>query len=249
MWSQFGRGAGGRVVDRPDVLRVEAPVDVAPYNAVVRFCGDDASDDAIDDALAAYRARGVPPVWIVHPTATPHGLGRRLAVRGLTAVEPITGMALDARARHRVPAPADVVVEPVEDANREEWLDLIALRYRLDASARRAVASIADAAGIGRPGGATQAWIARRAGQVVGKVALHLAAGVAGVHGLLTRPAVRRTGLGAHLTSVALDAAVAAGHDTAVLHSTPMAVALYRALGFRPVAGFELRSDPGALHL
>jgi len=65
----------------------------------------------------------------------------------------------------------------------------------------------------------------------------------------VTRPEARRLGLARHLTTRALAAAHAAGASTAVLHSSPMAVDLYRSVGFQPVADFQRFARPNTLHL
>ena len=65
MWSCFGRGDGCRLVDEPDVLRFETPVAHVPYNTVLRCTT--VNHAVLDDILEAYRSRGVPVVWIVHP--------------------------------------------------------------------------------------------------------------------------------------------------------------------------------------
>ena len=92
MWSCFGRGDGCRLVDEPDVLRFETPVAHVPYNTVLRCTTVDRA--VLDEILEAYRSRGVPVVWIVHPSA-PAGLGDQLVARGLEEAEHITGMAME----------------------------------------------------------------------------------------------------------------------------------------------------------
>jgi ribosomal protein S18 acetylase RimI-like enzyme len=109
--------------------------------------------------------------------------------------------------------------------------------------------SIIDAARFGEPGSPNRAWIARRDHHAVAKASLHIGGGVAGIYGVATRADARRLGLAAHLTARAVAAARAAGSAVAVLHSSPMAVGLYRTLGFRPVADFELYAVPDTLHV
>lgn len=102
---------------------------------------------------------------------------------------------------------------------------------------------------FGEPGSPTRGWVARRDGIVASKVTLHIDAGVAGIYGVATRTEARGLGLARLLTIRALEAALATGAEIAVLHSTPMAVGLYRALGFEKVTELSLYSTPDTLHL
>jgi len=71
----------------------------------------------------------------------------------------------------------------------------------------------------------------------------------AGLTSVATRTEARGLGLARLLTVRALEAARASGAEVGVLHTTPMAVGLYRALGFEPVVDFRLYSAPDTLHL
>jgi ribosomal protein S18 acetylase RimI-like enzyme len=251
MWAQFGRGDGCRLVDRPELLRFETPLGQVPYNAVLRFrAAEHDADGAIDHALEPYRTRGVAPVWFVHPTTRPADVRVRLEARGLVHAETIPGMV--ARVDD-VPLPgADppgVVVDEVHVNDVTAFIDLISWRYELSREAAPTLSSIIAAAGFGEPGSPNRAWVARRDGDAVAKASLHLVDGVAGIYGVATRPDARRLGLARHLTARALAAARAAGARLAVLHSSPMAVDLYRGLGFRPATAFELFAPPDMLHL
>ena len=90
---------------------------------------------------------------------------------------------------------------------------------------------------------------ARVGGLVVAKVTLHVRDGVAGIYGVATRTEARRLGLGRHLTALAADAARSLDCELVVLHSTPMAVDLYRSIGFEHAADFYLYAPPDRLHL
>lgn len=257
MWRHFGLGDGCRLVDEPGLLRFETPVGHLPYNSVMRthLDGGDATDaDDVDDVIAAvlagYRARGVPPMWLVHPTSRPRDLGRRLERHGLELAEPITGMAAPLPA---LPFPGDppegIEVEEVLPGGEGPYLELLSWRYELPPDAVAVLRSVMAAAGFGVPGSGNRLWFARRGDQVLSKVGLHQRDGVAGVYGVVTRPEARGLGLARLLTLVALDAARHDGADRAVLHSTPAAVSLYRGLGFTATADFQLYAEPGTLHL
>lgn len=250
MWAAFGRGEGCILVDTPQVLRFETPIVHAPYNAVMRsrLVGD--VDAQIDEVIAAYAARGVPLMWVLHPTAAPSDLDARLEASGLVESDVCPGMVAPIeRLPAPEPPPRGVQIEQLGPAARGDFVELVAWRYSLPDEATGPLLSIMAARGFGEPDCPTKAWVARIDGRVMSKVVLHLAAGVAGLYGVATRAEARGLGLARSLTTIAFDEARRLGYETAVLHSTPMAVGLYAGLGFRHVADFRLFATPGTLHI
>jgi ribosomal protein S18 acetylase RimI-like enzyme len=243
MWSQFGRAPGCRLIESATVTRFETPIGRRPYNTVLRFTVDRERDgeQQVDAVLAEYRRRGVPVTWIVHPSTRPTGLAALLAARGLRDAEPIDGMIarLD-RVDTRCTTPLDVTIEPVDGDNLDMFVDLVCVRYGLDTEGRAAVTAMARAAGIGEEGSATQSWIARRGDTALAKATIHADGDCVGLYGVATRPDARGRGLARAVTAAALDAARTAGQQLGVLHSTPMAVGLYRSIGFEHAADFAL---------
>jgi len=250
MWANFGRGERCRLIDEPDVMRFETPLAYVPYNTIVRFRVEDRVDEVLDSILDAYRARGVPLVWIVHPTAGPADLGSRLGARGLVEAEVVPGMVASLDGIPPAgPIPAGIEVTEVGPGDECPFIELVAWRYSLPPEAATTLRSIMTAARFGEPGSSTRGWVARRDGVVLSKVVLHLGGGVAGIYGVATKPEARGLGLARLLTIAALEEARASGSEIAVLHSTPMAVSLYQGLGFEAAADFRLYSTPGTLHL
>lgn len=250
MWRQFGLGKGCVLVDEDELLRFETPIPQAPYNAVLRFRPRGDPDAAIRSALQPYRVRGVDPVWVVHPTARPDDLRGRLQAHGLERVEVVTGMIAElARVPAGAPMADGIALEEVEPSTSGSFIDLISWRYDLPRGANATLRSVIGAARFGMPGSPNRAWVARRGGESVAKATLHLDGAVAGLYGVATRPEARRHGLARALTLHALAEARRSGAETAVLHSTPVAVGLYLSVGFEPVADFELFAFPDTLEL
>lgn len=250
MWAQFGRGRGCRLVDEPDLLRFETPIEQVPYNAILRFRVTERIDQTIDGVLDAYQSRGIAPVWIVHPTAEPADLCSRLSARGLVEAEIVPGMVARLEdIADPAPLPDGIAVDEVGSADVDAFVELIAWRYHLTGDAVSTLRTIVDGTRLGESDSPTRAWIARQGPVVLAKAALHVNAGVAGIYGVATRPEARRLGLARHLTAHALVAARTVGAKTSVLHSTPMAADLYRSMGFEQVTQFRLYSLPNALHL
>ena len=251
MWRQFGDPEGCLRHDEPALLRFETPLAHVPYNSVMRSHLDGpGADDRIDEVLAGYDRRGVPVMWVVHPTARPGDLAARLTARGLEQAEVVVGMVrrLD-DLPDPGPPPAGITVEEVGPGGLDPYLELLTWRYALPSDAAPTLAAVMSAGRFGEPGSANRAWYAHDGEQVVCKACIHTDGAVAGLYGLATHTGARTRGLGRLLTLRAFGAARATGAELAVLHATPMAVALYRALGFEVVADFGLWTRPGMLHL
>jgi GNAT superfamily N-acetyltransferase len=127
-------------------------------------------------------------------------------------------------------------------------MEFVAARWRVPAVARPYLRSIADTFGIGAAGSPNRAWIAVEDGVALAKVFTHGFAGVVGLYGMATRPASRGLGLGRLLCITALADARRRGHTLAVLHSTPMAVALYKSVGFREIAPLSIYAEPQSFY-
>jgi GNAT superfamily N-acetyltransferase len=252
LWQVFGRGDGGELVDTPEVLRFETPMRYIPYNSVMRFRVDGPDvDDRIDETLERYVGRGVPLMWVVHPTALPLDLDRRLEQRGLVEAEVAPGMVADLADVPPPDAPPDgIELARFTEDEADDFIELVAWRYSLPLDDTGYLRTVFAHHGFGRDDCPTKAWVARMDGRIVSKAILHVDGdGVAGLYGVATRAEARKLGLARILCSTVFDEARAIGCTTGVLHSTPMAYPLYESLGFRPVADFRLYSTPNTLHL
>jgi ribosomal protein S18 acetylase RimI-like enzyme len=250
MWAQFGRGAGCTLHETQAALWFETPIPVPPYNMVVRFQGGADCDGEVDAIFAQFRKRGVPFLWFVHPSASPGDLAERLKRRGFDEVEAITGMAANMHALPPLPpAPAGVEVHEVTPAHDlTAFVEFVAARWQVPASARAHLQSIVDIVRIGAEGSPNRAWIAVKDGVAIAKAFTHDGAGEVGLYGMATKPEARGLGLGRLLCLTALHSARERGHDLAVLQSSPMAVSLYRGVGFRELAPFRLFAVPNSFY-
>ncbi len=251
MWSQFGRGPACRLHDAPDASWFETPIPVPPYNMVVRFQGQDRPgwEDSVERIFRHFERRGVPFVWLLHPSASPNGLPEALRRRGFDAVEPITGMTADLHDLPPVPVATGVDVQAVTTpAQVEAYMDLVAARWGVPDAARRHHAALGAIVRLDDAASPNRAWLALRDGQPVAKAFTHDGAGVVGLYGMATVPAARGLGLGRLLGLTALHDARARGIRTGILHATPMAVGLYERMGFRAAAPFTVFAAPGSFH-
>jgi ribosomal protein S18 acetylase RimI-like enzyme len=247
VWRQFGRAPGCALHEADGAVWFETPITVPPYNMVVRFTGG--GGVTIDAILNRFRARKVPPLWVVHPTS-PTDLTQCLAERGLVEVEEVTGMVAnlaDLPAAPPVPAGVEIhAVTPSQDF--EPFLEYVAARWEVPLAERPTLAAIVRSFRVGGEHSLTRAWLFVKDGKVLAKAGTHDTDDVVGLYGVATKPEARGLGLARLVCLTALQAARERGQRVGVLHSTPMAVSLYRAMGFREVAPFRLYALPNSFH-
>lgn len=246
MFSLMGLGRGGRLVDTPTRLVTEAPVPQPPYNAVLRFHdeGNRPLREQAVELLSPMIDRGVTPIWVVHPTTDP-GIREVLADLGLVCAEEVFGMCADLVDIDLPAQRDDIEIIEFDQDSEHHWLDLVSWRYGLSNESSPYLRDVYRA-GLRRGTGGLVALVD---GTPLSKAVVHVADGVAGIYGVATTEAGRGRGLATHLCATSLANARAAGAMRTVLHSTPMARELYRRMGYRDVATFEMWAAPGTLHL
>lgn len=251
MWSRFGRGDGCALHEEADAIWIDTPIPTLPYNAVLRFAAEDDVDRRIDALFDHYGRRGVPFMWIVHPSAQPLDLDERLRARGMEEAEVCPGMSMNlADLPEDQDNPAGIEIrEAAEESDVSEILELAAWRWDVPQEVIPLLGPVTGAFEVGAAGGGIRCWIARRHGAPVAKAVLCLGAGVAGIYGVATKPEARGLGLARILTLQALREARQGGYDRAVLHSTPMARSLYEKIGFRTYSPFRIFAPPQTFHL
>ncbi len=200
----------------------------------LRWTGSDV-DAAIDSAEAAYRARGLKPIFQIVDVSVPADLDARLLARGYTTVDRTLLMT------RRVDPPA-APVHPVTchaDAT-PEWLDIYLAVLTPDrrATAPAIIAALPDPKAF---------FVARRDG-----IAFAVGLGMAeppwcGVECMATAPNARKSG-GARSVLAALEAWAAGQGATTlwlqVLETNAPARALYDSLGFTTVGAYWYRHAP-----
>ncbi|UCD22566.1 MAG: GNAT family N-acetyltransferase [Chloroflexota bacterium] len=242
LWSWFGRGPDCSLHDEGDALWFETPIPTLPYNMVLRFAVTSDIDRRINSIVEHYRRRRVTFLWVIHPSSMPKDLGDRLRKRGLQEVEVCSGMAANLTDLHEPPSvPTDFEIRELDNETAaNQLIEFAAWRWHVPEEAKPHLRGYIQLWHIGKPSALLRCWMAWCGGLPVSKVALHCAAGAAGIYAVATRPQARGQGLAGTLTLEALKSARHNGYQLAVLHSTPMAVNLYSKLGFRHVAPFRL---------
>ncbi len=236
-WSLFGQGPGGTYNDEGDLIWIEAPIPQLPYNAILRVrLGDDAHD-RLAPIAEHFREIGHQLLCPIMPLSTPADLGPVLEAVGLRLVDPHTGMSLDLTGRDvpRPPLEADGIVyrEVGSDADLDAYEELVGFYWDLPDEAREFFRGISRWGGYG-PDSPGARWVAYMDGRPVGKAyaLLRGSPDTVGIFGVSVRNEARGRGVATILTDHLLLQAKELGRRRAVLHSTPMAVNLYRRLGF-----------------
>jgi ribosomal protein S18 acetylase RimI-like enzyme len=147
------------------------------------------------------------------------------------------------------PTPAGIKVHPVTPNHEfEPFMEYVAARWEVPTAERLDLAAIVRSFRVGDERSPTHAWLIVKDGTVLAKAGTHDTQDVVGLYGVATKPDARGLGLARLACLKALTAARERGQSTAVLHSTPIAVSLYRAMGFREVVAFRLYAAPNSFH-
>lgn len=190
-------------------------------------------DEQVQNALNPYKAHDLPVVWIVDSDTTPPDLGSYLIEAGMFEAPSVPGMAapIDRLASPYQVSP-DIIVEQVRDeAMLAAWIDVFEAVFGIPEWAAefwfKTLLSLSLDAD--EP---LRHYIARVGDQVVGTSSMLLWGGVAGIYNVATIHAARRRGVATATTLMPLQAAYEEGYRVAVLQSSPMALSLFRQLGF-----------------
>lgn len=235
-WSVFGRWSHGSLHEEDGVLWFETPIAHLPYNMVMRTRIADGADatTVVGRVADRFRARQVPYLWVQRPSDQPADLGHLLAREGLDLVETVTGMDLDLATYEPVgePTAATVLGADSDPDCLRDYVEMIRTYWSVPESARGLLEAFNDEyAGARSPG---IRLIARLGDRTVGKLFLNTleVPRRVSIYGVAVKPEARGHGIATALMDEALGRAIAMGAERCVLHSSEMAVSLYRRMGF-----------------
>lgn len=226
------------VHDDRDCLWTLSDVQFPLFNSVMRArVGSHQVDALIGARIESCRDRGVPMLWWTGPSTAPADLGSRLERRGFL-LEPAYGMAvrLDGGVgTARISRDSSVTIEEVCDrATLEEWSRVLCDAFGAPPPFGEAFGELACAIGLGAAS-SFRHFMARQHGQAIATCSVFFGAGVAGIYDVSTLPERRRRGLGALITSAAMEQARQRGCEMAILHASALGRRMYRSLGFTDV--------------
>lgn len=202
------------------------------FNGVYRTRARAATIDArISELSGAYGSHRLPMSWSVGPRDRPRNLPTRLEEHGFQQAVVLIPMAADLADIPPVAHDPESVVQRVADLSAlDDVARTVAEGFSLPTTAALGLVN-AFRPHLADPS-AHRHYAARVDGQVVATSTLTLTAGVAGLWWVSTLAHARKRGLGASVTLTALHAAREDGCRTGVLLASPMAVSMYRRLGF-----------------
>jgi GNAT superfamily N-acetyltransferase len=244
-------GASGAATESIDgFVRMMGPVAHPFFNLIHSFDTQAVLRNlrgAVDGALASFRARKCPMMWVVFPALDPGStqLMACLTAAGLRLFADYPGMAIDlAACTPACELPAGLSIERVTDPDTIRiWVDIQAA---CDGGAHKDIKQERVQHAVSRgfdPHDKQQIYLARYHGKPVGCSILHLAAGVTGVYQVATLPEARGRGIGRAMTMHVLLEGRARACDVGVLHATPMGLNLYRSIGFMEYSPVKLFLD------
>jgi len=229
---------GAEIREEADMVRTFAPVDHPGFNAIlqVRFAHG-TTRRRIEDALNDLRERGRPGMWWIGPSAHPVDLATRLVRHGCLPTDTLVGMAVDLRggswkqvAGARGPVPT--IRQAVRASELAEWALPFSEGFGMREDTLRYLAPIAAVVSNRAAGPCLRFFLATLEEGPVASCMLYVGAGVAGLYGVATVTRHRNQGYATEVVRAALDVARAEGCRVCVLHATPLAVSVYRRLGF-----------------
>lgn len=235
-WRHFGLYPGAGLRDEDGVLWFESPIRYLPYNWVIRtrIPGDRDPHAVIARVAATFTARSVPFMWVQRPSDQPSNLGQLLPLHGLNLAETATGMDLDLNEHTPLPhgTNARVLEAGDDDARLRDFEELIRTYWSVPDSERFLIQALNRYwTGERSPGVRLVAYLDSRP---VGKLFMNMEElpERVGIYGVAVKPAARGQGVAGALMHEALVRAKAAGARCCVLHSSAMALPMYRKMGF-----------------
>jgi len=194
--------------------------------------------NAIQFAQSFFDDLGMPWTWLVGPSNRPSDLAAHLSSAGFAYSHSTPGMALDLRGYD--PGEDSEAREVVDRSSLEPWMDVLCAAFHPDI--RDMFTAFYESAGWhGLP---LRSFYVEEDGSPVASSSVFFAAGVAGIYNVGTVPGARRRGFGERATRASLRAAIEAGLDVAILHSSRMGLPLYERLGFKEYCRMEFYTPP-----
>jgi ribosomal protein S18 acetylase RimI-like enzyme len=228
---------GGEVSDEPDLIVTLTGLPVAYTNTVHRARLEPATArERIDGVARLLRDRGVPGMWWVGPRSRPGNLPELLEAQGFVREEDMPWMAADLDRPRSVSLPASVRAYRVDSPEREaQWLEAMTAGFAMGDQEQDTMRRLGAVVGFAEDA-PWQRFVAVEGGDVVASSGVMFGGGVAGIYNVSTRPWARGRGIGAAMSSMAMDRAKELGYRIAVLGSQPKAIPIYVRLGFHHVA-------------
>jgi ribosomal protein S18 acetylase RimI-like enzyme len=237
---EFQRWQRADFYKTPLLVRWQTPVFHPWFNAVHSLQPPpDNAATIIQETQAYFRARHVPGItWWFAPHLHSAGWGNQLQRHGFTYDNNTPGMAMAlAQLPETVPAPAGLVIQPVEDkATLKHWTRVFTEGFEFPEDWEPDLQDMMASLCLDPP---VYNYLGLLDGKPVATSTLFLGAGVAGIYNVATLPPARGRGIGAALTLAPLLRARQMGYQAGILQSSAAGFGVYQRLGFQKLCTME----------
>jgi GNAT superfamily N-acetyltransferase len=225
--------ANGRMETMPGFKRFTTGV---PFFLMNGFLGADLPEDAarriVRDEVNIMKARELPFMWMIGPSAQPQTMAALLEQEDLKPIHN-PGMWIDLdRMNEPTEVPGIQIREVDDEEDMARWTEVLSRGYGIPLSVGQVFRDVLHHERQ-QPEPRFHHFLALQAGIPAACSSLVIAAGQAGVYNVATVKEARRQGIGAAVTVAALQAGRALGLKSGVLFASKMGYPIYEKLGFR----------------
>jgi GNAT superfamily N-acetyltransferase len=195
----------------------------------------------IKENINFFKKRKVPFLWVIGPRSTPKKMGELLIKNGFI-IDKLQGMAYNLKILNTEREIANKV-EIIKIENIETlkiWNDIILMGFGFPKEVRSDFFYKAYSRILLKDRASASAFLAYYDGNPVASSLVLYKAGVAGIHMVTTLEKARGKGIGTAITFAPLKEAKKLGYEILVLHSTEMALNMYKRMGFKEYCTIEL---------
>ena len=191
--------------------------------------------------ITFFKKRKVPFLWVLGPSSTPKKMGELLIKNGFI-IDKLQGMAYNLKTlnteREIVNKVEIIKIENIETL--KIWNDIILMGFGFPKEVRSDFFYKAYSRILLKDRASASAFLAYYDGNPVASSLVLYKAGVAGIHMVTTLEKARGKGIGTAITFAPLKEAKKLGYEILVLHSTEMALNMYKRMGFKEYCTIEL---------
>jgi ribosomal protein S18 acetylase RimI-like enzyme len=193
--------------------------------------------DALNDAMMLFRKDHLPFAMWFGPDAPPEGLAEELDLR-ISEME--TGMTLTPEQFRPAPVPSGLIVERVVDSpGLRHYATIVAANWSPpDPSVLRFYELTRDAILV--RASPVHLFVGYLEGQPVAAAEAYIADTAGGIYGVATLATFRRRGIGAAITSAAVEDVFRSGRSLTTLQASSDGQGIYSRLGFSPAGEFTV---------
>ena len=202
----------------------------------------------IEENITFFEKRQVPFLWMIGPSSSPKNMGELLINNGLI-LNKQPGMAYNLKI---LGAERELLnkVEIIKVGNIETlkvWSDIVLTGFALPKELLSDFFYNAFSFMLLNDAPSASAFLAYYDGNPIASSFVSYKAGVAGIYNVTTLEEARGKGIGTAITLAPLNEAKKLGYEIAILHSSEMALNMYKHMGFREYCKLETFVwDPGS---